>query len=70
MGGDMAAALALGGVIGGRETVLLDGFVVVVGAGDVALLGDCGIDELTHGLAQKWAVTGVPDSGGGNGWWW
>ena len=37
-------------------------------AGDVAslaaLLGDHGIDERTRGLAQIWAVTGVPDGGG------
>ena len=69
-GHDMAQLGGLVSVIRGREKALLDSFIEVLRTGDVmllgALLGDGEVDELTHGLAQIWAVTGVLNSSGGN----
>ena len=66
----MAQLGGLVSVIRGREKALLDSFIEVLRTGDVtllgALLGDGEVDELTHGLAQIWAVTGVLNGSGGN----
>ena len=69
-GCDMMQLGGLVSVVRGRERVLLDGFIGVLRAGDVALLEvlleDGGVNELTCGLAQIWAVTGVLDGSGGD----
>ena len=69
-GCDMVQLGGLVSVVRGRERASLDGFIGVLRVGDVGLLGvllgDGGVDKLTCGLAQIWAVTGVLDGSGGD----